>query len=139
METLKIRNWKNIVPFHFYLQPLEDTTKSVREELLEMHDRGPLFIKYYIEENDELRNRTESMLKKDRQAQLLMGDELRQDQFKFFFDTTCIIYDSALCTKLVNEDKCVLEEVIPELVALKGVMRIRDIQLRKYNEEIKSK
>lgn len=111
----------------------------MRDELLEMHVRGPLFIKYYVEENDELRNRTETMLKKDRQAQLLMGDELKQDQFKFFYDTCIVIYDSALCTKLVNEDKNVIQEVVPELIAYKAVMRIRDIQLTKHQEELKAK
>ena len=65
------------MPFTFYLQPLEDALKKVRDELLEMHDRGPLLIKYFVEENDELRTRTEHMLKMDKKAQLLVGDELK--------------------------------------------------------------
>ena len=40
LETLKIKEWKKVVPFVFYLQPLEDALKKVRDELLEMHDRG---------------------------------------------------------------------------------------------------
>lgn len=98
LETLKIHEWKKVVPFAFYLQPLEDALKKVREELLEMHERGPLLVKYFVEENDELRNRTEEMLKKDKKAQLLVGDELKQDQFRFFFDTCEIIFESALQT-----------------------------------------
>ena len=92
-----------------------------------MHVRGPLLIKYFIEENNELRNLTEAMLKSDKKAQLLCGDELKQDQFQFFFDTCKVIYNSALRSQLVNAEKRVCEEVIPELVAFRGVMRIRDI------------
>ena len=138
LETLKIKDWKKITPFHFYLQPLEDATKKVREELLEMHTRGPLLIKYFVEENDELRNRTLHMLKMDKKAQLLVGDELKQDQFAFFFDTCNVIYESALQSKLVNDDEMVCDEVIPKLIAYKAVMRIRDIQLRKHAEAVKA-
>lgn len=42
-----------------------------------MKKRGPLLIHYYIELNEELRNRMEEMLIKDKRAQLLMGDELK--------------------------------------------------------------
>jgi hypothetical protein len=36
------------------------------------------------------------MVKQDGTAQWLVGDELKQDQFRFFYDTTKIIYDSAV-------------------------------------------
>jgi hypothetical protein len=36
------------------------------------------------------------MVKKDLTAQWLVGDELKQDQFRFFYDTTKIVFDSAL-------------------------------------------
>ena len=54
IKTLKIENWKEIVPFRTYLHPLLDSLTSVREELLEMNKRGHLLIKYIVEENKEL-------------------------------------------------------------------------------------
>lgn len=96
LETLKIPNWKQIPPFAHYLQPLEDTLQAVREELIKMHNGGPLYIRYYIEENEELRKKVKAMLIADKKAQRLMGDSLKQDQFKFLFDTMNVIYNSAL-------------------------------------------
>jgi hypothetical protein len=95
-----------------------------------MHKKGPLLIKYYIEENEDLRNKVLHMLKMDQKAQLLMGDCLRQDQFKFFYDTCKFIYDSALRGRMLDEknaDNKVLEEVVPKLIAYKAIMIIRDI------------
>ena len=66
-----------------------------------------------------------------------MGDKLRQDQFKFFYDTCKIVYDSALRGRMLDEknaDNKVLEEVVPKLIAYKAIMVIRDIQLRKAGE-----
>ncbi len=74
------------------------------------------------------------MVKRDYLAQWLVGDHLKQDQFKFFFDTTKIIYDSALRDKLLSSDDTVLNSVLPKLIAYKAVLAIRDIQLRKADE-----
>ena len=41
------------------------------------------------------------MVKRDQLAQWLVGDHLKQDQFKFFYDTAKIIYDSSLRDKLL--------------------------------------
>lgn len=51
---LKIENWRNIKPFHFYLQPLEDALNAVIKELLNMRKAGILRSKYYIENNETL-------------------------------------------------------------------------------------
>ena len=74
------------------------------------------------------------MVRQDGTAQWLVGDELKQDQFKFFYDTTKIIYDSAVQNKLLTADQTVLESIIPKLVAFRSVMNIRNIQLRKAAE-----
>lgn len=66
-----------------------------------------------------------------------MGDPLKQDQFKFFYDTCRIIYDSALRPKLCNDDLFLQQEVIPILVAFKAAIVIRDIKLKKKLEGIK--
>jgi len=68
----------------------------------------------------------------------LVGDELKQDQFKFFYDTTKIIYDSALRDKMIEANPAVMDTVLPKLVAFKSIMRIRDIQLRKADEAKKA-
>ena len=80
-----------------------------------------------------------------------MGDELKQDQFEFFYNTTKIIYDSALVgpfisMKMKKTDKVderqaerIEKEVIPELIAFHALLRIRDIQLAKAAKAKKDK
>lgn len=74
------------------------------------------------------------MVKKDITAQWLVGDEIKQDQFNFLYEVVKIIYDSALREKLVNRDPIIIEQVIPNLTALKSILVIRNIQLRKAEE-----
>jgi len=144
LKTMKIEDWRIIRPFEFYLTPLDNAIKTVRTSLLEMNRLGHLRRRYIIEYNYELADQIEAMVKQDNIVQMLVGDELKQDQFNFIYQTLKIIFDSALCDKFVNmktdkSSKVIEDSVIPELVAYKGVMRIRDIQLRKYNEEKKAK
>ena len=54
MHTLKIENWREIKPFHFYLTPLLNALNSVIEELHRMRKAGVLKSKYFIENNEEL-------------------------------------------------------------------------------------
>jgi hypothetical protein len=49
------------------------------------------------------------------------------------------VYESALRDKLIKGDKEVINEVIPQLVAFKSVMGIRNIQLRKAREAFHEK
>jgi len=53
-QTLKIKDWKEIVPFAFYLHPMQKLITDVRATLLNMEKLGPLRIKYIIEKNVEL-------------------------------------------------------------------------------------
>lgn len=41
------------------------------------------------------------LVKKDQLVQWLVGDELKQDQFSFIFETINIIYNSALRDKFL--------------------------------------
>ena len=138
LKTLKIESWKQIPPFNYYLTPLEKNIKTVRTTLIKMHKDGHLRIKYIIENNTELQDQTKAMVKSDGLAQWLMGDFLKQDQFKFFYMTMKIIFDSALKDKLCASDNNVLENVLPKLIAYKSLMVIRDIQLRKAYETKKA-
>jgi hypothetical protein len=54
LTVLKIENWKEIHPFSFYLQPLENALGDVVKELLDMLKAGLLRSKYIIPENFEL-------------------------------------------------------------------------------------
>ena len=99
-----------------------------------MEKDGVLRIKYVIENNKQLQTDTIDMVKTDYIAQWLVGDELKQDQFRFIYDTAKIIYDSALQGKLLTNDPVVLESILPKLVALRSVLVIRNIQLRKTKE-----
>lgn len=51
-----------------------------------------------------------------------MGNSLKQDQFKFMYDSIKIIYDSALKDLLLNEDKTIMESIIPKIVAYMAIM-----------------
>ena len=84
--VLKIENWKNIKPFHFYLQPLEDALNDVIAELLRMRKAGILRSKYYIEHNQELQAKIIHMVDMDITAQWLVGDALKQNQLNFLFN-----------------------------------------------------
>ena len=49
MSVLKIHNWRNITPFAYYLNPLNNAINVVRKTLIKMHEDGHLLIKYIIE------------------------------------------------------------------------------------------
>ena len=63
--TLKIDNWKETVPFAFYLHPLQKLITEVRNTLLGIDKLGPLRIKYIIEHNEEMENQIKAMVKQD--------------------------------------------------------------------------
>ena len=81
--------------------------------MLDMRKLGHLRMKYIVEDNEELQNLTKDVVKNDRIAQWLVGDELKQDQFKFFYDTVRIIYDSALKDRLLQGEDVMIQDVIP--------------------------
>ena len=122
--------------------------------MIAMHKAGPLRNSYIIEKNEALAEDIDAMVKRDNIAQLLMGDELKQDQFEFFYNTTKIIYDSALCGAFINmkqkkagndakeqerQAERIEKEVIPELIAFHSLLKIRDIQLAKAAKAKKDK
>lgn len=96
VKTLKIKDWEIIVPFKYYLSPLFAALNKVRKELLRMHEVGHLLVKYIVENNEDLQNFMTDLVKKDLLVQWLVGDELKQDQFRFIYETVNLIYDSAL-------------------------------------------
>ena len=77
LTVLKISNWREIKPFHFYLQPLKNALDAVIEESLRMRKAGILRSKYFIEHNTELQNRIIHMVELDLVAQWLVGNPLK--------------------------------------------------------------
>jgi len=56
-----------------------------------------------------------------------MGDALKQDAFRFFYDSCNIIFESALVTRLLSNDEKLLNDVIPMLIAFRSVLNISKI------------
>lgn len=77
------------------------------------------------------------MVKQDGIVQWLMQDQLKQDQFKFMYETCKVLYDSAVRDKLLANDNTTLDSVIPKLLAYRSVMVIRDIQIKQAAEKKK--
>lgn len=96
LEILKTKDWRDIPPFEYYLTPLQLALDKVIAELLRMQKEGPLRSRYYIELNEELQNLVIEMVRLDGICQWLIGDELKQDQFKFIYNVHKTVYDCAL-------------------------------------------
>ena len=77
LTTLKIKDWKEIPPFEFYLNPMEEALNKVIAELLRMNKAGPLRSRYIIEDNEDLQNLIIEMVRQDNIVQDLIGDELK--------------------------------------------------------------
>jgi len=56
LTTLKTEDWQHIVPFAYYLNPLQARITEVRKTLLGMEKLGVLRIKYIVEDNKELQD-----------------------------------------------------------------------------------
>jgi len=67
-----------------------------------MQKAGPLLNRYYIENNEELQNLVIYMVRIDGVCQWLLGDALKQDQFKFLYDVNKVVYDCALKEYYLN-------------------------------------
>lgn len=79
------------------------------------------------------------MITQDNKVQWLVSDELKQDQFKFIYDTSKIIYDSAVRDKMLANEVLVLDSVLPKLIAYRSIMVIRGIQMKQAAEKKKLK
>jgi len=133
LEILKIKNWKNIPPFNFVLEPLEKAFNEVDEELRRMRAAGPLRSRYVIEKNEELAKRIRTMVEADIEAQWLVGDLMKQDQYKFLYDVQKVIYDSGLKNIFVNEQKRerAMNVVVPKLCTFMTMINIKKIDDKK--------
>ena len=86
LNLLKLDNWEEIPPMKFYLTPLKDSIKTVRDEIIVMRNKGQHRCKYYIEENEPMHAYVIDMVKKDVTAQWLMRNKLKIDQLCFLYD-----------------------------------------------------
>lgn len=115
LEILKTKDWRDIPPFEYYLTPLQLALDKVIAELLRMQKEGPLRSRYYIELNEELQNLVIEMVRLDGICQWLIGDELKQDQFKFIYNVHKTVYDCALKDFYLNSknNTRIIETVVP--------------------------
>jgi len=67
-----------------------------------MQKAGVLMNRYYIEQNEELQNNVIYMVKTDGICQWLLGDALKQDQFRFLYNVNKVIYESAIKDYYLN-------------------------------------
>ena len=61
-----------------------------------MHTDGPLRISYYVERNYEMTVKTMDLVRHYNIVRVLLGDELKRDQFKFIYNMHEKVYLSAL-------------------------------------------
>jgi hypothetical protein len=104
LEILKIPDWKKIPPFKFYLDPLEKALDEVIAELLSMKKAGLLRSRYIVEKNEELAKRVRTMVEADLEARWLVGDMMKQNQFKFLYGVQRVLYESALKDLFLKEE-----------------------------------
>lgn len=135
--VLKIENWKNIKPFAYYLETLNDNLSKVIEELLNMRKAGELRARYSMPLNYELKALLFNMVESDKVVQWLMGDTLKQDQFRFLYEVQKVVYNTCLKDVMLDEklNAVVLSEVIPQMCAFMTMKNILRIQREKAADE----
>lgn len=77
LNLLKLDDWEKSVPMSFYLTPLKNSIKTMRDELLRMRKLGQNRCKYFIEQNEAMHSYIIDMVSKDMTAQWLMGNSLK--------------------------------------------------------------
>ena len=65
LKISNIPDWRDCVPFYYFLLPLHEAITKVRNDLLKMDEQGHLFVKYIIEDNEGLKKDVIEMVKKD--------------------------------------------------------------------------
>lgn len=139
LNLLKLENWEKNVPMAFYLTPLRNAIKAMRDELIRMRKLGQNRCKYFIEQNEAMHKLIITMVSKDVTAQWLMGNKLKNDQLCFLYEVIKIIYKSPLKMKLINFEKDITETVIPEMAVFRALLIIRDILQIQFDEKKKAK
>ena len=139
LNLLKLENWEKTVPMAFYLTPLRNSIKRMRDELIRMKKLGQNRCKYFIEQNENMHKYIIDMVAKDVTAQWLMGNKLKNEQLCFLYEVIKIIYKSPLRMKLINFDPEIIDTVIPEMAAFRALLGIRDILQVKFEEKKKEK
>lgn len=135
--VLKIDNWKNIKPFAYYLETLNDNLSKVIEEMLAMRKAGVLRARYSMPLNYELKALLREMVESDKVVQWLMGDTLKQDQFRFLYEVQKVIFNTCLKNVMIDDKQSgfVLSETIPQLCAFMTMKNILRIQKEKAADE----
>lgn len=67
-----------------------------------MHRLGPLRMSYYVERNYEMTVKIMDLVRHFNVVKVLLGDELKRDQFKFIYNMHEKVYLSALKDVYLN-------------------------------------
>ena len=104
LDLLAIDGWDQSPPLKFYLDPLLQAYTVLVKELRRMHEAGPLRCSYYVERNLEMTKGIFELVRQFNITKILMGDELKRDQFKFIYMVHDKVYKSALKDLYLNPD-----------------------------------
>ena len=117
LEILDIPKWREIPPFAFYLQPMQDFFDDLVNELRGMNKAGPLHCSYYVEKNYQMSVKIMRLVQEYNVVAWLVGDELKRDQFRFIYEIHDKIFNSALKDIYLNNKSSMatLQGVVPEL------------------------
>ena len=131
-----LENWDEKPPFKFYLDPLQEAYDDLVNELRTMHKLGPLRCSYYVERNLKMTHKIMALVHQYNIVKVLMGDEIKRDQFMFLYQVHLQVYSSALKDTYLNpkQHRAIMEKVIPELTTFKAMLLIRDIDDRKASD-----
>ena len=110
------------------MDPLKDAYDDLVNELRSMHKLGPLRCAYYVERNTKMSQKIMALVAQYNIVKVLMGDELKRDQFLFIYEVHAQVYDSALKDTYLNpkHHRAIMESVVPELTTFKAMLLIRD-------------
>ena len=133
LELLELEAWDECPPFKFYLDPMKKAYDDLVNELREMHFKGPLRVSYYVEKNLAMTQKIFELVKQYNIVKILMGDDLKRDQFRFIYGVHETVYNCALKDMYLDPKKSQLtmQTVIPEMTVYKAMLLIRDIDDKK--------
>jgi len=104
-----------------------------------MFIKGPLHVSYYVERNYEMSKKIFELMRQYNIVKVLIGDELKRDQFKFIYKVHEMVYSCALKDIYLDpaQNSVINQVVLPELNVYLSLLHIRDIDDRKRNDEIR--
>lgn len=102
LARFRIPDWEKIRPLKYYLTLLQNKYNEFRNVLKKMYELGRTRWYYELSKNIEFLEALNAMIALDEKCEIIIGNELKQDQLKFMYDSMRSIYDSPLKQKLLT-------------------------------------